>query len=74
MCALAKIVFVSATMDQFFLWGGGGGGESYNGFRNQFYSIQISLRCVLVCDLLIDYDDQGYNFVPLVFNEGAGRL
>jgi len=46
-------------------------GQGYDIIRNQFYNIQISLRCVLVCDLLIDYDDQTCKFVPLVFNEGA---
>jgi len=49
-------------------------GQGYDVIRNQFYRIQISLRYVLVCDLLIDYDDHSYNFGPLVFNEGAGSV
>jgi hypothetical protein len=60
--------FASATRDTFFL------GQGCDVIRNQFYSIQISLRCVLVCDLLIDYDDQACNFVPLVFSEGVGSV
>lgn len=68
MCALAKMILLPQQGINFFL------GQGSDVIRNQFYNIQISLRCVLVCDLLIDYDDQGHNFGPLVFNEGAGRV
>lgn len=49
-------------------------GQGCDVIRNQFFSIQISLRRVLVCDLLIDYGDQICNFVPLVFSERADSL
>jgi hypothetical protein len=47
-------------------------GQGCDVIRNQFYGIQISFRCVLLCGLFIDYVDYASNFVPLVFNEGAG--
>ena len=67
-CALAKMLLLPQQGIKFFL------GQGCDVIRNQFYSIQISLRRVLVCDLLIDYGDQVCNFVPVVFSEGADSL
>jgi hypothetical protein len=66
-CALAKMLLLPPQGIIFL-------GQGCDVIRNQFYSIQISLRCVLVCDLLIDYGDQVCNFVSLVFSEGADSV